>query len=159
MNWVIDELRFKAKDFKITGAVSVYEADVVKSDIAISTATKLALQKAIRKLEDVPAVYKDWHPGSDEKVLDLVHPSLFPLIYGRSRVLLDTLVPLDDCIEYCGRGKVVNVRLPHELKALRNGRLDYREGLKRYEHGSQPYSKHFQWLPCDIEFVANDKVK
>ncbi|KAF8587909.1 hypothetical protein K439DRAFT_1385260 [Ramaria rubella] len=29
--------------------------------------------------------YKDWHPGSDEQVLDLVHPSLYPYIRGRTR--------------------------------------------------------------------------
>ena len=33
-------------------------------------------------LESVPDSEKDWHPGSDGKVLDLVHPSLFPVIYG-----------------------------------------------------------------------------
>lgn len=26
----------------------------------------------------------DWHPGSDGKVLDLVHPSLYPIVYGRT---------------------------------------------------------------------------
>ena len=27
---------------------------------------------------------KDWHPGSDNQVLDLVHPSLYPIVYGRT---------------------------------------------------------------------------
>ena len=27
---------------------------------------------------------KDWHPRSDGKVLDLVHQSLYPIIYGRT---------------------------------------------------------------------------
>ncbi|TFY53754.1 hypothetical protein EVJ58_g9272 [Rhodofomes roseus] len=35
-------------------------------------------------LESVPDSEKDWHPGSDGKVLDLVHPSLYPVIYGRT---------------------------------------------------------------------------
>lgn len=31
-------------------------------------------------LEDVPDAERDWHPGSDGQVLDLVHPSLFCLL-------------------------------------------------------------------------------
>jgi hypothetical protein len=30
---------------------------------------------------------KDWHPGSDGLVLDLVHPSLYCLVYGRTQAL------------------------------------------------------------------------
>ncbi len=35
-------------------------------------------------LEEVPDAEKDWHPGSDGQVLDLVHPSLFCLVNGVS---------------------------------------------------------------------------
>lgn len=35
----------------------------------------------VSKLEDVPEDTKDWHPGSNV-VLDLVHPSLYPIRYG-----------------------------------------------------------------------------
>lgn len=30
----------------------------------------------IGKLRDVPDIDKDWHPGSEQQVLDLVHPSV-----------------------------------------------------------------------------------
>ncbi|KAH9264714.1 hypothetical protein BASA83_011817 [Batrachochytrium salamandrivorans] len=33
-------------------------------------------------LEDVPDYKKDWHPGTDNMVLDLIHPSLFCLVDG-----------------------------------------------------------------------------
>lgn len=39
---------------------------------------------AVKPLEDVPANEKDWHPGSNGQVLDLVHPSLYPIIYNRT---------------------------------------------------------------------------
>ncbi|KAH9914457.1 uncharacterized protein B0H18DRAFT_1125496 [Fomitopsis serialis] len=42
------------------------------------------LISAIAPLESVPDSKKDWHPGSDGKVLDLVHPSLYPVVYGRT---------------------------------------------------------------------------
>ncbi|KAH6903211.1 hypothetical protein BKA70DRAFT_1514913 [Coprinopsis sp. MPI-PUGE-AT-0042] len=85
----IAELRHRAKTFKDSpnGAVFVYNGDVFKSDSAVSEKVRLALEEHVRPLEDVPGKLKDWHPGSDGKVLDLVHPSLFPLIYGKTKVL------------------------------------------------------------------------
>ena len=41
---------------------------------------------AVSPLEDVPDAEKDWHPGSDNQVLDLVHPSLYPIVHGRTFV-------------------------------------------------------------------------
>jgi hypothetical protein len=38
------------------------------------------LRAAVSVLEQVPEAEKDWHPGSDGQVLDLVHPSLFCLV-------------------------------------------------------------------------------
>ncbi|RDB26315.1 hypothetical protein Hypma_006638 [Hypsizygus marmoreus] len=72
VDWCIDEVRYKAKLFEETGAVSVYNGDVVKSDTVIPSSLKEALRKAVAPLEQVPARQQDWHPGSDEKVLDLV---------------------------------------------------------------------------------------
>lgn len=57
------------------------------SDVIVSFETKIALRSAVAPLEDVSDDQKDWHPGSDGKVLDLVHPSLFPLMYGKSKYL------------------------------------------------------------------------
>lgn len=47
---------------------------------------KQTLKQLVEKLleEGKP---KDWHPGSDEQVLDLVHPSLHPLQYQLTPVL------------------------------------------------------------------------
>lgn len=109
VDYITEELRHKTKSFKETGTVSVFNGDVVKSDVSISTSLKESLQAAARDLENVPEKYKDWHPGSDEKALDLVHPSLFPLIYGRSRVLEDRFVGLDDCMENCGKGVIIPI--------------------------------------------------
>ena len=39
--------------------------------------TKEELVRAVARLEDVPEEEKDWHPGSNQQVLDLVHPSLY----------------------------------------------------------------------------------
>ncbi|KIY45725.1 hypothetical protein FISHEDRAFT_48822, partial [Fistulina hepatica ATCC 64428] len=43
------------------------------------------LRREVAKLEDVPESEKDWHPGSNYQVLDLVHPSLYCIVYGVTR--------------------------------------------------------------------------
>lgn len=40
------------------------------------------LKKHVESLRNVPDDQKDWHPGTDQQALDLVHPSMFPLRYG-----------------------------------------------------------------------------
>ncbi|KAF9009329.1 hypothetical protein BDZ89DRAFT_1143863 [Hymenopellis radicata] len=35
-------------------------------------------------VEELEGEEKDWHPGSNNQVLDLVHPSLYPIAYGKS---------------------------------------------------------------------------
>ena len=90
------------------------------------------LLSAVKVLEDVPEAEKDWHPGSDNKVLDLVHPSLCPLVYGKTRVLQDRRVGVDSCIETCGLGDVI---IPSSTTRAKNNTL----------------SRRFQWLPSDVE--------
>ena len=97
------------------GAVAVYTGHVVKSDSIVPESLKLELQAAVAKLEDVPDEQKDWHPGSIGKVLDLVHPSLHPLVYGRTRVLETGTTSLDDCIARCGEGKTTEIPPEEEI--------------------------------------------
>ncbi|RXW15007.1 hypothetical protein EST38_g10850 [Candolleomyces aberdarensis] len=119
--YCISELQHLAKEHPTSpnGAIRVFNGDVYKSDTAVFKEAKLALQKAVRILEDVPESQKDldWHPGSDGKVLDLVHPSLFPMIYGKSRALPvgSRVTTLEDCIKRCGEGDVLNVKTSNRL--------------------------------------------
>ncbi|MFF5480866.1 DUF4246 domain-containing protein [Streptomyces sp. NPDC012935] len=53
---------------------------VWQSDALIDNELRSRLREAVRVLEQVPEAEKDWHPGSDGQVLDLVHPSLFCLV-------------------------------------------------------------------------------
>jgi hypothetical protein len=91
-DWCLDELRHKAT-LVPDGSGSappliVYNGDVVKSDNIVPVEFKKSLQDAVNIFQDkIPESLKDWHPRSDEKVWDLVHPSLFPMVYGRTRVL------------------------------------------------------------------------
>ncbi|OKI61728.1 hypothetical protein AMK15_17960 [Streptomyces sp. MJM1172] len=74
---------------------------VWQSDALVDGELRSRLREAVRVLEQVPEAEKDWHPGSDGQVLDLVHPSLFCLVNGVSggpgRAWLN---PTDRCSGY-----------------------------------------------------------
>ena len=107
-------------------------AAVYISDTAVSQETKTALQSGVVPLEDISDSQKDWHPGSNGKVLDLVHPSLFPLMYGTSKFLAEGKVPLGNCADYTGRGETVP---PVDIMTT---------------WWPEEYSYKYQWLPCDV---------
>ncbi|MFJ6615609.1 DUF4246 domain-containing protein [Streptomyces sp. NPDC091289] len=53
---------------------------VWQSDTLVDDELRSRLCAAVQVLEQVPEAERDWHPGSDGQVLDLVHPSLFCLV-------------------------------------------------------------------------------
>ncbi|KAJ7213212.1 hypothetical protein B0H12DRAFT_1194877 [Mycena haematopus] len=55
------------------------------SDRLISSEVSDRLRAAVVELENAPDDLKDWHPRSNGQVLDLVHPSLYCIVYGRTR--------------------------------------------------------------------------
>ena len=79
------------------------------------------LLAAVAPLENVPDSEKDWHPGSNGLVLDLVHPSLYPIVYGRTV------------------GKNLNSTTAEVLVAP-----ELRDGDSKFT------SERFQWLPSDF---------
>jgi hypothetical protein len=140
VDWIIGELKDKAKLFKENGGlVTSYDGDIVKSDVAIPESLKLALRDAAARLEDIPENEKDWHPGSDDQVLDLVHPSLFPLLYGKTRVVIDKPLTADEGIARTGEGETIPAVVPETSD---------RTGV----WNNQQWSDHFQWLPCEVAF-------
>lgn len=149
LDWVIEELKYKAGIFKATGAISIYNGDVVKSDTVIPQSLKECLRAAVKPLEDIPEIHIDYHPGSDNKVVDLVHPSLFPLIYGRSRVLEDCTIGLKDCFQMIGKGKTIELPSGDEISLGRGGERSF-----YVLNSDAKYSRNFQWLPCEVEISA-----
>lgn len=141
MNWIIKELQWKAGVLKETGVLSVFDVGVLRSDTAVSKDVQEALKEAVKPFENASEDQKDYHPGSDNKVVDLVHPSLFPVVYGRTRVLADKVIGLDDCLSYVGQGDLVPIPSPETCGHL--------------EQGRRPFSDKFQWLPCDVDLLDN----
>lgn len=117
-----------------------YSAAAIKSDEILTDDMISALKAAIAPLESVPDEQKDWHPGSNGQVLDIVHPSLWPLVYGRSRVIPDKPIGLAEALDHCGTGCVIPQPLSVERTTLQQ-------------------STRFQWLPCDVTISPEGKAK
>lgn len=149
-DWCLTELRDKAERFERTGRVLVLDAGsrISKSDQRVPESLRQELNDAVKPLLDRPDAERDWHPGSDDKVLNLVHPSLFPLVYGRTKVLVNGgKVPLDLAnIEGLEGAEVA----PSLTATSQPSRPHYGDGT----HGGM-WSKDFQWLPCEVEFTED----
>ncbi|MGW4999620.1 DUF4246 domain-containing protein [Streptomyces hydrogenans] len=83
VRYVLDELAHYAalRDARTGAEVSGVDG-VWQSDTLVDEGLAARLREAVRVLEEVPEADRDWHPGSDGQVLDLVHPSLFCLVNG-----------------------------------------------------------------------------
>ena len=84
---------------------------------------------AVIPLEAVPDSERDWHPGSDGFVLNLVHPALYPIVYGRTMGKL----PGSD---------TATILVPPELKDI----------------DPKFVSRSFQFLPSDFSVDGDGKV-
>ncbi len=152
MDWIVKELQWKAEILVNEGLVQVFDNGVVKSDTPVSEEIKAALKEAVMPLQNVPEEQKDYHPGSDNKVVDLVHPSLFPVVFGRTRVLPDRLLGVEDCLDRIGEGTVLPVMESEDNVPAYMG---------RYPRSNHPaaMSTKFQWLPCDVEWMENGQCR
>lgn len=81
VRYVLAELAHYAALRDADTGVEVSAVDGVwQSDTLVDDKLGARLREAVRVLEEVPEAERDWHPGSDGQVLDLVHPSLFCLV-------------------------------------------------------------------------------
>ncbi|KAJ6463040.1 hypothetical protein C8R47DRAFT_1157873, partial [Mycena vitilis] len=96
------------------------------SDRLVSNEISDALRAAVTQLEEVPNEMKDWHPGSKGQVLDLVHPSLYCITYGRT---------------HCYENSTFASLKPPEFKD---------------KHATDSLSARFCWLPSDFSVDATD---
>ncbi|KAG8894393.1 hypothetical protein FRC01_013000, partial [Tulasnella sp. 417] len=80
VKYVLDELQgYENMRDDATGIQGIYEADGL-----VPEELRTRLINAVKALENVPDHKKDWHPRSNNQVLDLVHPSLYCIVYDRT---------------------------------------------------------------------------
>ncbi|KAK7032783.1 hypothetical protein R3P38DRAFT_2918856 [Favolaschia claudopus] len=133
VNYVMDEMRdgYAALRDPDTGIECGPYERIFLSDALIPEDVGAALKLAVRPLEDIPDEEKDWHPGSDGQVLDLVHPSICPLVFE----------------ETWGRGDDGSVKTFDHPEADDLG-VD-----------SMFVSLRFQWLPSDFRIHEDGTLR
>jgi len=145
-DWCIRELRDKTVFLAEHGFIKTLNTGsaCAKADGLIDDALRDELIAGVKPLLDVKDSAKDWHPNSNDKVLNLVHPSLFPLVYGRTHVLQEGLVGLSDCVESCGKGIVAP---EPTIEPPKEPYLYDSDAVKK-----DRFSLRFQWLPAEVRF-------
>ncbi|KAJ2746285.1 hypothetical protein GGI20_001486 [Coemansia sp. BCRC 34301] len=92
VDYVFAELEFYASLHSSDPNIVLGAVDGVWcSDSLVDAETTQALKDYAAILENVPHREKDFHPNSNDQVLNLIHPSLFPLVYKRSSVLSEPI--------------------------------------------------------------------
>lgn len=128
IDYVLNELSFLAKARPTLSPVDgVYQSDAIGEQLRIEL---LATSATLETKQPV-----DYHPGSKNMVVNLVHPSLYPFVAGVTRVVRDESLPWEDFI---GGGHVVSLESRH---------------AKRSSGAS--LSQRFQWLPAEVSIAAD----
>jgi len=143
-NWCILELRDKAAVFKNKGFVRGVDAGscVCKSDVLISMALAEELKHAVAPLREQ---FRDQN-GHDGQIFDLVDPSMFPLIYGKTRVYTDGRQVGKNCVESCNDTSTT-IAPPYPEERLTPYRRNY--NLEKYGHPFiGPDDERFSAGPC-----------
>lgn len=148
IDYVLAELEFyDALRERTDGKFQIGPLDsICYGDNVVPEELKAEFKKAAFRLEDVPEGKKDWHPNSNNQVLDLVHPSLYPLQYKITPILPEGgnvgLVG-----QYTGKDKTSPISEfnpdEHTIKS------------HFMEYGA---SDRFQWLPSIFDISKDGKV-
>jgi hypothetical protein len=145
-DWCLRELREKTEFLAEHGFIKTFETGsaCAKADGLIDDDLRDELLAGVEPLLNVKESAKDWHPNSNDQVLNLVHPSLYPLVYGRTHVLQEGLVGLSDCVESCGKGVLT------QEPTIEPPKKSY--GYNTHASRDDRFSTRFQWLPAEVRF-------
>ncbi|KAI0755810.1 hypothetical protein C8Q74DRAFT_1452369 [Fomes fomentarius] len=127
-----------------TGIFATSVQKVYESRSLISPEIKGELLKGVALLEDVPEDERDWHPESDNQVLDLVHPSLYCLRIGASFVRIPKGSANENEVEIVSMDEYI----------ARRPDLSDNSKWSRWA-----LSTEYQWLPTDFSVSSSGDVK
>ncbi|KAK3899199.1 hypothetical protein C8A05DRAFT_37207 [Staphylotrichum tortipilum] len=164
VDYCILELRHKAEYFLRTGVTPTLDAtfSIAKSDTLVAPELHEALREAFTRLKADQAANPDWHPNTNETVQDLVHPSMYPLVYGRSRFLPEELVGVQDAVDkWAGKGEAIPRRPEWDQQLDRQGRRGFYSdtGIGGSGIDRNYWSTTYQWLPANLEFNDDGTVE
>ncbi|KAJ2694199.1 hypothetical protein H4218_005727 [Coemansia sp. IMI 209128] len=156
LSYALDELEFYASLHSPDSNIRLSAADGVwLSDKLIDAETTKELRDYAAILESIPDSQKDWHPESRSRTLNLIDPSLYPLVYDcswlhrqpiaspQAALNLDTLGEQPGSVyTWCG-----------DLSGKGDGQPKYHIALADHRKASYSSTK-FSWLPS--EFRVDD---
>ena len=168
--WCVEELRDKAIDFTQNQYIRVLDTDscVCKSDTLVPQQLQISLLSGIKP----PLLKTRQNPdrNNDGEVLTTVNPFLYPLVYGRSPVLMEGgRVEMPDVNGEWRSSSTVTSAPYHEDKRINCTSVHEFLELKRFEPwrddrafgdvdyaGEEAYfwSFKYQWLPSEVEFTS-----
>ncbi|KAI9147366.1 Cutinase [Paramyrothecium foliicola] len=158
-DYCITELRSKAKHFAQTGFIPTLDSigrAIAKSDSAVDLDVKSTFRAIFDELRADQKATKgiDWHPRTNEMVQDLVHPSLYPFVYGRSCFIQDEVVGVDDAIaKWAGKGALSP---GSSILASDPAQPSYYSTIAG---DGNDWSERYQWLPANLSFQEDGSLR
>ncbi|KAL9937570.1 hypothetical protein V8E36_003979 [Tilletia maclaganii] len=151
LQYLEDELKYEATRWhdEARGIESTGALGVVRSDRSIDASVLERLRSISNELEGGPE--KDWHPETDNTLLDVVHPSLYPLVDDHTRIL-----EAENAISF-PKGSRDLGRWFTEVGKVHEGKEE-----NQTDTGAQGFDKvshAHQWLPAEFEVDESGKVK
>lgn len=164
-DWCIAELQDKAEDLKKHKFFLTLNADsgVCKSDELIGDPLQVELQQAFKDYLSLNLGEGFSEKDHSTPMHDLVDPSMFMLVFGRTAVLSQGgVVPMADSgLAYptIESKAIVAPTQEHPLDRFTTKSSWYESGSRPYDNETRHFyrwSNRFQWLPCEIEFTGRE---
>ncbi|KAJ2893778.1 hypothetical protein GGI21_005382, partial [Coemansia aciculifera] len=153
--YVLDELQYYLSLHTLYSSIRLSAADGVWfSDSLIDVQTTNALKDYAAVLANDPSCQQDWHPNDNSCVLNLIDPSLFPLIYSRSMLCLQTTTSPQAALSPAVPGEFPGSAKKWSEILSKSG---YYVPTIRYCSNSCE-SRWFSWLPSEFRVDDNGAV-
>uniref|UniRef100_A0A0G4HK74 DUF4246 domain-containing protein n=1 Tax=Chromera velia CCMP2878 TaxID=1169474 RepID=A0A0G4HK74_9ALVE len=165
IEWVFKEADMIASRL---GSECTYEPiaidGVFKADNTIPEDLHKALVAQTQRLRE-SFTEPDFHPDSEDMVLDLVHPALFCFVSGRTKELSKPMPSFDAWRWTVGWGKVKEEEEEEEGDVVEGGEAggededEWEDDLGSFNYPLMASRPKCRWLPADFDVDAEGKVK
>jgi hypothetical protein len=158
-DWCLLELQDKARIFQSSGRILVYNTGVVicKSDLVVDEETQTFIKdefSVLKSLFSSDTATLDSLSDTPRQTHRLVDPLLYPLIYGKSRVLAQGgIVPLNDMFQHISKCNIApNIPIVGD-HLLHRTTYGGRSKWEMHRQRGPSWSTNFQRLPCEVDFL------
>eukprot|EP01080_Neovahlkampfia_damariscottae_P008473 gene8473-295_t len=159
IEYMFDKLKHEISETKDIGTIASPFHSIFQSDTLINDSLKKKLLKQVVELEKLP---KDYHPFSNNLVLDLIHPSLYCLVGDVTPISKEKIeqrnVPISLWLKESTPMTIPKVEVPPPEEF-------YQEYVEELHPDYITLTKtnfisdKFQWLPSDISVSKEGKVQ